>query len=95
MISNLNELSEKFGYSLKTYNILGITLVIKGEFEKAIQIYENALKENNVYELQEGDPMLSQNNYELSSILLNYIKCNVIVNASSSMVQDSYQKAGL
>ena len=51
LIQNLNELSEKFGYSLKTYNILGIVLIIKGEHEKAIQIYENALKENGIYEL--------------------------------------------
>ena len=36
LIQNLNELSEKFGYSLKTYNILGIVLIIKGEHDKAI-----------------------------------------------------------
>jgi hypothetical protein len=35
MIKSLNELSEKFGYTLKTYNILAIILMITGEIEKA------------------------------------------------------------
>ena len=43
MISNLNELSQKFGYTMKTFNILGIVLMIQGEIDKAVQIYENAL----------------------------------------------------
>ena len=36
MINNLNELSQKFGYTLKTYNILGIVLMIQGEIDKAV-----------------------------------------------------------
>lgn len=39
LINNLNELSDKFGYSLKTYNLLGIVLMIKGEIEKACKIF--------------------------------------------------------
>ena len=78
MISNLNDLSDKFGYTIKTYNLLGTVLMIKGETEKAHQIFETALKENNVYELQEGDPMLNANNQDLTSIIYNFIKCNVI-----------------
>ena len=35
MIKGLNELSDKFGYTVKTYNILGIILMIQGETEKA------------------------------------------------------------
>lgn len=35
LIQNVNELSDKFGYSLKTYNILGTVLMIKGEYDKA------------------------------------------------------------
>jgi hypothetical protein len=35
LISSLGELSDKFGYSLKTYNLLGLVLMIKGETEKA------------------------------------------------------------
>lgn len=36
IITNLNELSSKFGYTLKTFNILGIVLMIQGEIEKAV-----------------------------------------------------------
>lgn len=43
MIGSINELSDKFGYTLKTYNLLGVILMIKGEIEKACKIYETAL----------------------------------------------------
>lgn len=43
MIKSLNEISEKFGYTVKTYNILAIILMITGETEKAQAILENAL----------------------------------------------------
>jgi hypothetical protein len=79
MIQALNELSDKFGYTLKTYNILGIILMIQGEAQKACQIFESALNENSVYELEDGDPMLTANNHELASIIYNYIKCNAIL----------------
>ena len=36
MITNLNELSQKIGYTLKTFNILGIVLMIQGEIDKAV-----------------------------------------------------------
>ena len=51
MIQALNELSDKFGYTLKTYNILGIILMIQGETQKAAQIFESALNEHGVFEL--------------------------------------------
>ena len=43
MIKGLNELSDKFGYTIKTYNLLAIILMIQGETEKASAIFENAL----------------------------------------------------
>lgn len=95
MIGQLNELSDKFGYSLKTYNILGIVLVIKGEFEKAAQIFEAALTENDIYSLDDADPQLNASNYELASIIFNYIKCNAIQNLGSSMTSEAYKHQGL
>ena len=65
MIKGLNELSDKFGYTIKTYNILGIILMIQGETEKASAIFENALAEYNIYGLQDGDPLLTPGNYDL------------------------------
>lgn len=35
IIGQLNELSEKFGYTLKTYNILALALMERGDFDKA------------------------------------------------------------
>jgi hypothetical protein len=95
MIKGLNELSDKFGYTVKTYNILGIILMIQGETEKASLIYENALAEYNVYGLQDGDPLLTPGNYDLQSLIYNYIKCNAMVQAPSSMTQESYKTTGL
>ena len=85
MIKSLNDLSDKFGYTIKTYNILGIILMIQGETEKASAIYENALNEMNVYNLADGDPLLSPSNYDLQSLIYNYIKCNAMVQAPQSM----------
>lgn len=45
MINNLNELSDKFGYTVKTYNLLGLTLMIQGEHEKALKIFESSVAE--------------------------------------------------
>ena len=35
MIQSINEVSEKYGYSIKTFNLLAIILTIQGEVEKA------------------------------------------------------------
>tara|TARA_B110000503_G_C7060081_1_gene376264 strand:+ start:598 stop:885 length:288 start_codon:yes stop_codon:yes gene_type:complete len=65
IIKGLNELSDKFGYTIKTYNVLAIILMIQGETEKAAAIFENALMELNVYNLADGDPLLCPSNFEL------------------------------
>ena len=39
LITSLNELGEKNGYSTKTYNLLGMCLLAKGEHEKAVKIF--------------------------------------------------------
>ena len=46
LIQQLNEISEKFSYTIKTYNLLSIALMNSEDFEKACQIFENALIEN-------------------------------------------------
>ena len=79
LIHNINELSDKFGYSVKTYNLLGMVLMIKGETEKAIQIFKTCLEENAVFE-DETNSLLSQNNHDLACLIFNYIKCNCVAN---------------
>lgn len=57
LIESLGEMSDKFGYSLKTYNLLGLLLLMKGETEKACKIFQSALDENNILGLEDSDPM--------------------------------------
>lgn len=93
VISQLNELSEKFGYTLKTYNILGIALIERGDLDKAIMIYENALTSLGVYALFDKgaeDPeyakVFQQGNTDLACLLFNYIKANATKNGLSSEI---------
>ena len=94
-------MSQKFGYTIKTYNILGITLMIQGEIDKASQIFENALQENEIYQLMDAgqdDPrlqILQPTNHDLASLIFNYIKCHAIKNGHQSLVLDSYKESGL
>lgn len=80
LITTLNELGEKNGYTTKTYNLLGITLMVKGEPEKAVKILENGLNElklestgaNNIY----------PGNKDLASLVVNLIKSRAIVSGN-------------
>ena len=98
----MNELSEKFSYSLKTYNLLSIALMNTNEFEKASQIFENALIENQIYSLiEEGAHpetvarVLNPSNQDLASLIYNYIKCNAIKNGHNSISSENYHQGGL
>ena len=45
LINNLNEMGEKYGYTIKTYNLLALALLLKNDYQRALKIYENALNE--------------------------------------------------
>ena len=45
LVSALNELGDKFGYSTKTYNLLGTILIMMGDPEKAAKIFESAIND--------------------------------------------------
>jgi hypothetical protein len=45
LISFLNEMGEKYGYSPKTYNLLAIVLMLKSDYERALKIFESAISE--------------------------------------------------
>jgi len=80
IINQLNMLSERVGgYSLKTYNLLGCTLMLKNDIERACKIFENAISELQL-ESEEGQAKLGQPNADLSSLIYNYIKCLAIKN---------------
>ena len=93
VINQLNELSEKFGYTLKTYNILAIALIERGDLDKAIMIFENALNSLGVYSLFEKGPedpeytkVFQSTNTDLTCLLFNYIKANAVKNGLTSEI---------
>jgi tetratricopeptide (TPR) repeat protein len=43
LISYLNEMGEKYGYSPKTYNLLALVLMLKSDYERALKIFESAV----------------------------------------------------
>mmetsp|Transcript_26553 Transcript_26553/g.19903 ORF Transcript_26553/g.19903 Transcript_26553/m.19903 type:complete len:268 (+) Transcript_26553:184-987(+) len=77
VINSLNELGDKNGYSTKTYNLLGLILIIKGQLDKALRIFENALNDLKL-DSEEGQSQLYNGNNDLAALLVNYIKCAVI-----------------
>jgi pentatricopeptide repeat protein len=38
-------MGEKHGYTLKTYNILAVALMLKNDFERALKVFESAVAE--------------------------------------------------
>jgi hypothetical protein len=63
--------------------------MIKGETEKAIQIFKTCLDENSVLD-QEDCPLLYPNNHDLACLIFNYIKCNAIANMHNPMTTEQY-----
>lgn len=78
LITHLNELGEKHGYTLKTYNILAVALMLKSDYERALKVFESAVNEMKL-DTTDGDAKhLFQGNADLASLLTNYVKCNAI-----------------
>ena len=69
--------------------------MIQGEIEKACQIFETAVKEYNILDLPDADPLLAPSNLQLSCLIFNYIKCNSIRQAGQYMSSDAYSEGGL
>ena len=80
IINQLNQLSERVGgYTLKTYNLLGCTLMMKNDCDRAIKIFENAVNELKL-DSEEGQAKLAGPNPDLACLIFNYIKCLAIQN---------------
>ena len=85
LITVLNETGEKYGYTTKTYNLLALALMLKNDHERALKIFESALVELKL-DTSDGEAKhLYNGNQDLSSLLVNYIKCNSIVKGASGM----------
>lgn len=80
IINQLNQLSERVGgYTLKTYNLLGCTLMLKNDTDRAIKIFENAVNELQL-DSESGQEKLNAPNPDLACLIFNYIKCLAIQN---------------
>ena len=80
MISSLNQLSERIGgFTTKTYNMLGVTLLLKNDIDRALKIFETALNELEL-DTEKGQKSLTPGNGDLSCLLFNYIKCLYLKN---------------
>lgn len=78
MISTLNELGEKYGYTTKSYNLLAILLMLKQDIDRAIKIFESALSDLKLNQPEGESSSLYAGNNDLASLLVNYIKCSAI-----------------
>ena len=76
-------MGEKYGYSPKTYNLLALVLMLKGDYERASKIFESAIAELKLDTLEGEASHLYQGNQDLASLLSNYVKCNSIVKGGS------------
>merc|ERR1712228_1066478 len=87
MISTLNQLSERFGgFTTKTYNMLGVTLLLKGDVDRALKIFENAVNELQL-DTPEGEKLLVQKNPDLGCLLYNYLKCLNLKNGQGQGIE--------
>lgn len=88
-------MGEKYGYSTKTYNLLAITLMLKGDYERALKIFESALNELKL-DTQEGEAKYLYNgNQDLASLLLNYIKCYSVARGGCGLGLDFFKSEPL
>jgi len=70
----MNQISERFGgYSVKTYNLLAIALMLKNDIERALKIFETAVASLDLE--GSGSSALVEENKDVSCLLFNYIKC--------------------
>ena len=78
-------MGEKYGYSTKTYNLLAIALMLRNDNERDLKIFENALADLKL-DTTEGDQKhMFAGNQDLSSLLVNYIKCYSIARGGCGM----------
>ena len=81
IFEDMQELGERHGgHTTKTKNILGLGLMQKGDYDRAMKVFEEAVNELQL-DSEKGVEMLSKGeNNDLSCLIVNYIKCNTMLN---------------
>jgi len=86
LIGTLNQLSERFGYSTKTYNLLAMILMQKGDFDRSLKIFENAIAELDLDGSGAAEHLVPSN-VDLGCLIFNYIKCHTAKNGHGQGVE--------
>lgn len=88
-------MGEKYGYSLKTYNLLALSLMLKQDYDRALKIFESALNELKL-DTPEGDSKhLYSGNNDLAALLINYIKCHSIAKGGCGLGIEFFKSEAL
>ncbi len=97
LIESINELSSKYGYTLQTYNLLGIILMNQGEHEKAAKIFESALEEHKVWQMEDSESQggVLPQHQPLACVIYNLIKCHSVLNFQNFMGTEAYRGQGM
>jgi tetratricopeptide (TPR) repeat protein len=87
-------MGDKYGYDTKIYNLLGVALMVKGDYDRALKIFESALEALSLDtpELADG---IYKGNEDLASLIGNYFKCQAILNASWELVTSDEKNKSL
>lgn len=75
-------MNDKFssGMSVKMRNLLAIGCMMKNELDKALRVFEEAVKELKL-DSEAGAALLAKGDQpDISCLLVNYIKCNTLKN---------------
>ena len=91
IVNTLNELGEKYGYSMKTYTLLGTVLMVKGDFEKALKVYESAISDLKL-DTPEESKDICPGNRDAAALFVNYLKCSSIVDGTDWQTDETLKK---
>jgi len=92
LISSLNEMGEKYGYSPKTYNLLALSLMLKNDHARALKIFESAVAELRLDTAEGEAKHLYPGNQDLAALITNYVKCNSIVKGGCGLGIDFFKQ---
>lgn len=74
LVKHINEVGDKYGYDTKVYNLLGVALMVMGDYEKANKVFEQGIEASEV-RTPELSEVIFEGNWDLCALISNYFKC--------------------
>ncbi len=71
LVPQLNEVMQRYDKSVKLYNFVGVTIMAKGETEKAIKVYEKLIQDLDLKNPEKCKKYLG--NTDIADLLSNYL----------------------